>query len=72
MVNAKDKKRNNEFCFLDYSKAFNMALLERLWADMKRIGIPSYIIQSIGMHDNQTAELCTRHGEAEWFKIENT
>ena len=49
-----------------------MVVHERLWTDMKRIGIPTHIIQLLSnVYDNyQKAKVRTRHGDSDWFKIE--
>ena len=48
-----------------------MVAHDRLWLDMKKIGIPTHIIELLmSMHKDQKAKVRTRQGNSEWFSIE--
>ena len=67
----REKRKNLYLCFIDYTKAFDMVMHDRLWADMLRLGTPTHIIYLLmGIYNEQKAKVRTSYGDSDWFTIE--
>ena len=67
----KDSSRKNiDFCFIDYAKAFGCVDHHRLWKILKEMGIPDYLTCLLrNLYAGQEATVRTRHGKVNWFQI---
>ena len=67
----KDSSRKNiDFCFIDYAKAFGCVDHHRLWKILKEMGIPDYLTCLLrNLYAGQEATVRTRHGKVIWFQI---
>ena len=67
----KDSSRKNiDFCFIDYAKAFGCVDNHRLWKILKDMGIPDHLTCLLrNLYAGQEATVRTRHGKVNWFQI---
>ena len=67
----KDSSRKNiDFCFIDYAKAFGCVDHHRLWKILKEMGIPDHLTCILrNLYSGQEATVRTRHGKVNWFQI---
>ena len=57
-------------CFIDYSKAFDCVDHNKLWNNMRSLGIPEHLIILIkNLYTGQEATVRTEFGNTEWFNI---
>ena len=71
-----DHRKNNripeelEFCFIDYTKAFDYVDHNKLWKILKEMGVPDHLTCLLrNLYAGQKATVRTRHGTTDWFKI---
>ena len=64
------KFQKNNFCFIDYAKAFDCVDQNKLWKILKRDGNtrPPYLPPE-NLYAGQEARVRTGHGTTDWFKI---
>ena len=63
-------KKNIDFCFIDYAKAFDCVDHDKLWKILKEMGIPDHLTCLLrNLYLGQEATVRTRHGTMDWFKL---
>ena len=63
-------QKNNYFCFIDYSKAFDCVDHNKQWKILKEMGIPDHLICLLrNLYTGQEAPVRTGHGRTDWFQI---
>ena len=63
-------RKNIYFCFIDYAKAFDCVDHNKLWKNLKEMGIPDHLIcLLINLYAGQEATVRTGHGTTDWFQI---
>ena len=66
----KSSKENIDFCFIDYSKAFDCVNHNKLWKILKEMGIPEHLTCLLrNLYAGQEASVWTGHGTTDWFQI---
>ena len=64
------KKCQIYFCFIDYTKAFDCVVHNKLWIILKEMGVADHITCLLrNLCASQEATVRTRHGTIDWFKI---
>jgi hypothetical protein len=57
-------------CFVNYSKAFDCIDHNRLWDNLRDIGVPEHLIILIkNLYTNQEATVKTEDGSTDWFQV---
>ena len=70
MENAKEFQKNIDFCFIDYTTAFDCVDPNKLWKILKEMGIADHLTCLLrNLYAGQEATVKTRHGTMDWFKI---
>ena len=68
---AREFQKNIYFCFIDYTKAFDCVVQNKLWKILKEMGIPDHLTCLLrSLYTGQEATVRTGHGTIGWFKIE--
>ena len=68
---AREFQKTNDFCFIDYSKAFDCVDHNRLWKIVKEMGISDHFTCLLrNLYAGQEGTDITGHGTMDWFKIE--
>jgi hypothetical protein len=63
-------QKNNYFCFIDYSKAFDCMDHKKLWKILKEMGIPDHLTCLLrNLYAGQEATVRIGHGTTDWFQI---
>ena len=63
-------QKNIYFCFIDYAKAFDCVVHNKLWRILKEIGILNHLTCFLrNLHAGQEATVRTGHGTTDWFQI---
>ena len=63
-------RKNINFCFVDYGKAFNCVDHKKLWKILQEMGIPDHLTcLFINLYAGQEATVRTGHGTTDWFQI---
>ena len=63
-------QKNIYFCFIDYTKAFDIADHNKLWKILQEMGIPDHLTCLLrNLHAGQEATVRTGHGTTDWFQI---
>ena len=63
-------QKNIYFCFIDYAKAFEWVVHNKLWKILKETGISDHLICLLrNLYAGQEAMIRTRHGTMDWFKL---
>ena len=63
-------RKNINFCFIDYVKAFNCVNHNKLWKILKEMGIPDHLTCLLrNLYAGQAATVRTGHGTTNWFQI---
>ena len=63
-------RKNIDFCFIDYTKAFDCVGHNKLWKILKEMGIPDHLTCLLrNLYAGQEATGSTRHGTTDWFQI---
>ena len=63
--------KNIFYCFIDYSKAFDIVSHTVLWNTMSNMGFSEHIINLIRMmYSEQKAAVRTIHSYTDWFDVE--
>ena len=67
---AREFQKNTYFCYIDYAKAFNCVVYNKLWKILKEMGIPDHLTCLLrNLYAGQEATLRTGHGTTDWFQI---
>ena len=67
---AREFQKNIYFYFIDYAKAFDCAVHNKLWKILKEMGIPDYLTCLLrNLYAGQEATVRTGHGTMDWFQI---
>ena len=63
-------RKNIYFCFIDYAKAFDCVDHNKLWKNLKKMGIPDHLICLLrNLYAGQEATIRIGHGTTDWFQI---
>ena len=66
----KAREFHNNFCFIDYAKAFDCVDHNKLWKILKKMGIPDHLTCLLrNMYAGQEPTVRTGHGTTDWFQI---
>ena len=61
---AREFQKNNNFCFIDYAKAFDCVDHNRLWKLLKEMGIPDHLTCLLrNLYARQEGTVRTGHGK---------
>ena len=67
---AREFQKNIYFCFIDYAKALDCVDHNKLWKNMKEMGIPDRLTCLMrNLYAGQKATVRTGHGTTDWFQI---
>ena len=67
---AREFQKNIYFCFIDYANAFECVDHNKLWKNIKEMGIPDHLTCfPRNLYTDQEATVRTGHGTMDWFKI---
>ena len=66
-IMEKAREFQENFCFLDYVKAFDCVDHNKLWKILKEMGIPDHL--TCLLYAGQKATVRTGHGKANWLQI---
>ena len=67
---AREFQKNISFCFIDYAKAFDYAVHNKLWKILKEMGIPDHLTCLLrNLYAGQEATVRTGHGTTDWSHI---
>ena len=67
---AREFQKNINFCFIDYSKAFDCVDHNKLWKILKQMGISDHLTCLFrNLYAGQEATVRTGHGTTDWFQI---
>ena len=67
---AREFQKNIYFCFIDYAKAFDCVVYNKLWKILKEMGIPDHLTCLLrNLYAGQEATVRTEHGTTDWFQI---
>ena len=72
LYHRKSKKFQNNiyFCFIDYAKAFDHVVHNKLWKILKGMGMPDHLTCLLrNLYGGQEATVRTRLGTVDWFYI---
>ena len=67
---ARQFQKNIYFCFIDYAKAFDCVDHNKLWKNLKEMGIPDHLTCLLrNLYAGQEATVRTGHETTGWFQI---
>ena len=67
---AREFQKNINFCFIDYTKAFDCVDHNKLWKTFQEMGIPDHLTCLLrNLYTGQEATVRTEHGTTDWFQI---
>ena len=67
-IGSLKKQENIYFCFIDYAKAFDRMVHNKLWKILKEMGIPDHLTCLLrNLYAGQEATGRTGHGTTDWF-----
>jgi len=67
---AREFQKNINFCFIDYTRAFDCVDHNKLWKILKEMGIPDDMTCLLrNLYAGQEATVRTGHGTRDWFQI---
>ena len=70
ITKAREFQKNINFCFIDYTKAFDSVDHNKVWKILKEIGIPDDLICLLrNLYAGQESTVRTGHGTTDWFQI---
>ena len=70
MEKAREFQKNIYFCFIDYAKAFHCVDHNKLWKNLKDMGIPDHLTCLLrNLYAGQEATIRTGHEKTDWFQI---
>ena len=63
-------RKNIDYCYIDYAKAFDCVDHNKLWKILKEMAIPDHLTCLLrNLYAGQEATVTTRQGTADWFQI---
>ena len=66
---AREFRKNIDFCFIDYAKAFDCVDHNKLWRILQKTGIPDHLTCLLRtLYAGQEATVRNRHGTMDWFQ----
>ena len=69
MEKAREFQKNVYFCFIDYAKAFDSVDHNKLWKNLKEMGIPDHLTCLLrNLYAGQEATVRTGHGTTDRFQ----
>ena len=70
MEKAREFQKNIYFFFIDYAKAFDCVDHNKLWRNLKEMGIPDHLACLLrNLYAGQEAIVRTGYGTKDWFQI---
>ena len=70
MGKAREFQKNIYFCLIDYAKAFDCVVHNKLWKILKEVGIPDHLTCLLrNLYAGQEATVKTGHGTTDWFQV---
>ena len=67
---AREFQKNIYFCFIDYAKAFDCVVHNKLWKILKEMDIPDHLTCLLrNLYASQEASIRTGHETTDWFQI---
>ena len=67
---ARKFQKNICFCFIDYAKAFDCVDHNKLWKNLKEMGVPDHLTYLLrNLYADKEATVKTEHGTTDWFQI---
>ena len=70
LVKKQESFRKTSFCFIDYAKAFDCVDHNKLWKNLKEMGVPDHLTCFLrNLYAGQEATVRTGHGTTSWFQI---
>ena len=67
---AREFQKNIHFCFIDYAKVFDCVIHNKLWKNLKEMGIPDYLTCLLrNLYAGQEATVRTGPGTTDWLQI---
>ena len=70
MEKAREFQKNIYFRFIYYAKAFDCVDHNKLWKNLKEMGIPDHLTCLLrNLYARQEATIRTGHGTTNWFQI---
>ena len=67
---AREFQKSIYFSFIDYAKAFDCVIHNKLWKILKEMGIPDHFMCLLRkLYADQEATVRTGHGPTDWFQI---
>ena len=70
MEKAREFQKNIYFCFIGYAKVFDCMDHNKLWKNLKEMGIPDHQTCLLrNLYAGQEATVRTGHGTTDWFQI---
>ena len=67
---SREYQKNIYFCFIDYTKAFDRVVHNKLWEILQEMGLPDHLTCLLrNLYTDQEATVRTRHGATDWFQI---
>ena len=68
---AREFQKNIYFCFINCARAFDCVDHNKLWKNLKEMGIPDHLTCLLrNLYAGQEATVRTGHGTMDWFKFE--
>ena len=70
MEKGREFQKNIYFCFIDYAKAFDCVVHNKLWKILQEMGIPDHLTCLLrNLYVGQEATVRIGHGTTDWFQI---
>ena len=67
---VREFQKNIYFCFVDYAKTFDSVDHNKLWKNLKEMGIPDHLTCLLrNLYAGQEATVRTGHGATDWLQI---
>ena len=67
---VREFQKNIYFCFIDYTRGFDCLNHNKLWKNLKEMGIPDHLTCLLrNLYAGQEATVRTGHGTTDWFQI---
>ena len=68
---VREFQKNIYFCFIEYTKAFDCVVHNKLWKILKEMGISDHLTCLLrNLYAGQETTVRTGHGITDWFQIE--
>ena len=67
---ARESQKNIYFCFINYAKAFDCVVHNKLWKFLQEMRIPDHLTCLLrNLYSGQEATVRTGHGTTDWFHL---